>query len=340
MITTKNLETLFRSHFAEDVAELLPLKGDGSDRKIYRLKNANRTAIGIIGNNMGENAAFLNFSRHFKTFDLHVPEIFVDQLADGIYLEEDLGDFTLIDWMSQIRPAEGFSERIINMYKKAIAQLPHFQIRAGRTVDFSYCYQHIEFGRESMEWDLHYFKHRFLDVFYKNPIDESALEADFQRLIEHLVEEPRDYFLYRDFQSRNVMIQNDLPCFIDYQSGRKGALQYDLASILYDAKANVPQSVREKLIEFYLDEVQQFVPVKRERFMHYFYGFVFMRIMQAFGAYGYLGQAKGKSRFLKSVPFAIANLEILLKKDTILNELPAIKNIFENLVQDESLRHI
>lgn len=335
---TKQLEKLFQKHYAEQIDELLPLKGDGSDRKIYRLKNKQRSVIGIIGQNYDENAAFLNFSRHFNKNRLRVPEIYVDQLDDGIYLEEDLGNYTFIDWMSSIRSKEGFSERIISMYKKTIAQLPHFQIRAGRSIDFSYCYQHIEFGSESMIWDLHYFKQRFLKLFHKKTIDENALEKDFQTLIEHLTEEKRDNFLYRDFQSRNVMIRDNTPHFIDYQSGRKGALQYDLASILYDAKANVPQEVREMLVSFYLDQVQQFKTVKRDRFLHYFYGFVFMRIMQAFGAYGYLSQVKGKKRFLKSVPYAIKNVEILLEKDTILKNMPAVHKIFQNLVRDNTLR--
>ncbi|MBN1353035.1 phosphotransferase [candidate division KSB1 bacterium] len=335
---TKSLEKLFNKYYGEPVEEVYPLKGDGSDRQIYRLKNQKRSVIGIIGHNYSENAAFLSFSRHFRKFCLRVPEIYIDDLENGIYLEEDLGDYTFIDWMSGIRAREGFSEQIVNMYKKTIAQLPHFQIRAGRSIDFSYCYQHIEFGSVSMEWDLHYFKNRFLKIFYKRSVDENAIEKDFQTLIEHLVEETRDNFLYRDFQSRNVMIRDDVPHFIDYQSGRKGALQYDLASILYDAKANVPQEVRERLVEFYLDQIQPFKPVNRDRFMEYFYGFVFMRIMQAFGAYGYLSQVKGKKGFLKSVPYAIRNVEILLNKDTILSSMPALKRIFENLIRDPLLR--
>lgn len=334
----KQFELLFHKKYGEQIDEIQSLKGDGSDRKIYRLKNHRRSVIGIIGQNYGENAAFLSFSRHFRKFGLPVPEIYIDELANGIYLEEDLGDTTLIDWISLIRPQEGFSERIISMYQKTIAQLPHFQIRAGQSIDFSFCYQHIEFGHESMMWDLHYFKHRFLEVFYKKPIDEKKLERDFQRLIEHLTEEKRFYFLYRDFQSRNVMIRDDTPHFIDYQSGRRGALQYDLACILYDAKANIPQKIREELVEFYLNEVQAIQQVERNRFKSYFYGFVFIRIMQAFGAYGYLSQVKGKKGFLKSVPFAIKNLEVLLQKDTILNEMPTLREIFQNLILDKSLQ--
>jgi len=336
----EQLEALFYEKYAEPIDEICALKGDGSDRKIYRLKNHRRSVIGVIGQNHGENAAFLSFSRHFRKFGLRVPEIYIDDLEKGVYLEEDLGDCTFIDWMSLIRHKEGFSERIVSMYQKIIAQLPHFQIRAGRSIDFSYCYQHGEFGHESMMWDLHYFKHRFLDVFYKGMIDEGALERDFQTLIEHLTEEKRIYFLYRDFQSRNVMIISDIPHFIDYQSGRRGALQYDLASILYDAKANIPQEIRTKLVDFYLDQVQDIKKVDRDRFKHYFYGFVFMRVMQAFGAYGYLSQVKGKKHFLKSVPHAIKNVEILAEQDTILDDMPALKTVFQNLILDKSLRAI
>lgn len=338
MEETKNLEQLFSQFYNEDLDEIYALKGDGSDRKIYRLKNKQRTVIGIAGNNRAENEAFLSFSRHFYQSGLRVPEIYIARPDAGIYLEEDLGDHTLFEWAGKIRQNEGFSATIISMYKKVLAQLPHFQFRAGKGIDYSKCYQHHEFGWASMIWDVHYFKHRFLDVFYKNPIDVAELERDFTGLIEYLISENMEYFLYRDFQSRNVMVRDNEPHFIDYQSGRKGALQYDLASLLYDAKANIPQSIREELVDYYLSQAAQFKTIDLKKFQAYFYGFVYIRIMQALGAYGYLGITKGKKRFLKSVPFAMRNLEILAEKDTIMKRFPVLNTIFNNLINDEALR--
>lgn len=336
----KRLKRLFEKHYGENVDTIETLKGDGSDRHIYRLLNAQRSVIGVIGDHAPENAAFVEFSRHFREHGLNVPEIYIVDTNNGVYLEQDLGRHTLFEWLTEIRKKDGFNRTIVDFYKTVVAALPHFQISAGQSIDFSYCYQHAEFGKESMSWDLQYFKHRFLDTFYQHKINRQALETDFKHLVNFLLEEPRKYFLYRDFQSRNVMIKDGVPHFIDYQSGRRGALQYDLASLLYDAKANIPEDVRELLLAEYLHHVSKLENVDPVRFKHYFFGFVFIRIMQAFGAYGYLSVVKGKRNFLKSVPYAIQNLEILLEKDTILSELNTITEIFANLVADKTLRNL
>lgn len=334
----KRLLKLFEKHYREKVDNIETLKGDGSDRRIFRLFNTHRSVIGVIGDHAPENTAFIEFTRHFKANGLKVPEIYIVDANNGVYLEQDLGRQTLFDWMAEIRKDQGFNKVIVDFYKKVIAALPLFQISAGQSIDFSYCYQHSEFGRESMKWDLQYFKHRFLDVFYKHNLNVHALERDFDHLVNFLLEEPQQYFVYRDFQSRNVMVKDNVPYFIDYQSGRRGALQYDIASLLYDAKANIPENIREILLKEYISHINNLVEIDPTRFKHYFYGFVFIRIMQAFGAYGYLSIVKGKRSFLKSVPYAIQNLEILLEKDTILHELKTIAEVFKNLTTDKELR--
>ena len=314
------------------------LRSDGSDREIYRLFSGENTIIGILGKDVEENKAFLNFSRHFRQADLKVPEIFIENAEKNAYLEEDLGDYTLFQWMMEIRKKHGFTNDVKNMYKKVIEYLPNFQIKAGTSIDYSYCYQHHEFGQVSMNWDLHYFQHRFIEPFYHCTLNRWGLENDFQTLINFLLEENREYFLYRDFQSRNVMIKNNEPYFIDYQSGRLGALQYDVASLLYDAKADLPESFRKEMIDVYLKNIQIFKSIDQTRFMNYFYGFVLIRIMQAFGAYGFLSVVKKKKHFFRSVPFAIQNLKTLLESDLeIFNMLPTLKEIYQNLITDESL---
>jgi len=332
------LEKLFRKCYAEVPDRINPLKGDGSDRRIYRMQNANRSVIGIAGDHRGENEAFIHFTRHFFNLGLPVPEIYAEELDQGIYLEQDLGYETLIEWMTPIRQREGFAGQVQEMYRKVLSLLPHFQIRAGRSIDFSYCYQHAVFGRESMKWDLEYFHHRFLSLFYRKPYDRGGLYRDFDRLVDHLLKQPAEFFLYRDFQSRNVMVLEGEPYFIDYQSGRRGALQYDVASLLFDAKANVPQEIREQLIEHYLQAVQPILAVDGDEFRRYFYGFVMIRVMQAFGAYGYLAGIRGKKSFLKSVPFALQNLRIILERAEILATLPVLREVFGNLISDQTLQ--
>ncbi|MBN1155226.1 phosphotransferase [candidate division KSB1 bacterium] len=336
----KRLEDLYQNHYGLKPIRIIPLRSDGSDRQIYRIyEQSNDTKIGIIGNNREENEAFINFTQHFKKYRLKVPEIYTQNLDKGVYIEEDLGDDTLFDWMMKIRDQHGFTGEIKSMYEKVVKELPEFQITAGRSIDYSFAYQHIEFSRESMSWDLHYFKSRFLNYFYKSKIDHTRLESDFNMLIDYLLQEDRDFFLYRDFQSRNIMIKNDVPYFIDYQSGRKGALQYDLASLLYDAKADLNQAFREEMIDVYLLKTRNLIDLDVDRFKEYFFGFVLIRIMQAFGAYGYLSAIKGKTHFFKSVPYAIANLEIICDKHLpILEKCTNLKTIFMNLTQDQSLR--
>lgn len=331
------LERLFRQYYGETPDRINPLKGDGSERRVYRMQNANRTVIGVVGDHRPENEAFVHFTQHFFKQGLPVPEIYTQDLEHGIYLEKDLGYDTLFEWATLIRQREGFNVEIIEMYKKVLSWLPHFQISAGQSLDYSFCYQHDVFGKESISWDLQYFHHRFLTLFYKHPIDKNAIDRDFANLVDHLIEEDAGYFLYRDFQSRNVMILNKEPYFIDYQSGRRGALQYDVASLLFDAKANIPQAVREELLHYYLDTVQQIHAIDRTKFMHYFYSFVMIRVMQAFGAYGYLAGICGKKNFLKSVPYALQNLHVILLKAEILDRLPTLRVIFDNLIKDESL---
>jgi aminoglycoside/choline kinase family phosphotransferase len=304
------------------------------------MQNVNRSVIGVAGDNRAENEAFIQFSRHFCKCGLPVPQIYMEDLAHGVYLETDLGFETLFEWMSRIKKDADAEQKILTLYRRVLEWLPKFQIIAGRDLDYSFCYQHDVFGKDSMNWDLQYFKHRFLDAFYAGPLDKSALLHDFQSLVAYLLEEKPVYFMYRDFQSRNVMVLEQQPYFIDYQSGRRGALQYDVASLLYDAKANLPESLRMELLEHYIAVAQQICNFSAQRFKQYFYGFVAIRIMQAFGAYGYLAAVKGKKSFLKSVPFAIQNLEILLHKAEILHELPVLRQVFSTLVEDQSLRQI
>ncbi len=239
------LERLFEQHFYSPAEEVKPLQGQlgGSGRAIMRLAGAGHTAIGIVYPVREENVAFLEFSRHFRRHGLPVPEIYAVDLSQGAYLEEDLGDTTLFEFLSEHRSGDVIGPEAVDAYRKVVAVLPRFQVEAGRDLNYKVCYPRASFDRQSISWDLNYFKYYFLRLA-GIPFNEQALEHDFARLTKFLLAAPHDFFLYRDFQSRNIMLREGEPFFLDYQGGRKGALQYDIASLLYDGKADLPPQLR------------------------------------------------------------------------------------------------
>jgi aminoglycoside/choline kinase family phosphotransferase len=315
------------------------LPPSGSYREYCRLKNSNRSVIGALNSDVKENTAFLSFTNHFQKIGLPVPEVYAVSSDLKKYLQEDLGDTTLFDFLSTTREDEGFSENIVAEYKKVLKELPRIQIRGGKELDYSVCYPRAAFDKQSMMWDLNYFKYYFLKLA-KIHFDEQALEDDFQVFTDYLLSADSGFFLYRDFQSRNVMLKDDEVFFIDYQGGRQGALQYDLASLLYDGKADIPQSVRKQLFDFYLNELRKYFTVNEAEFTAYFKGFVLIRIMQAMGAYGFRGFYEKKEHFLKSIPYALKNLEFLLKDVNLPVEIPELLNVLEQLIHSEFLKEI
>jgi aminoglycoside/choline kinase family phosphotransferase len=332
------LEKLFEQHFQQPVERIQALQGalSASGRKIYRLSGGKATAVGISYGVREENVAFLSFSRHFRKHGLPVPEIYAQDLSQGAYLEEDLGDITLFDLLSKDRSGETIGPQTIQAYRKAVAVLPRFQVQAGRDLDYSVCYPRGSFDRQSIAWDLNYFKYYFLRLA-AIPFSEQALEDDFVRLTDFLLTAPSDYFLYRDFQSRNIMLRQGEPWFVDYQGGRKGALQYDIASLLYDGKADLPPALREQLLKDYMDGLESFVDLDREDFVRHYYAFVYVRILQALGAYGFRGFYERKTHFLQSVPYALKNLRWLLHNAKLPIELPTLTEAFQSMLASEKL---
>ncbi len=335
------LKELFEQHFHSSVGRMQPLRGElgGSGRKIIRLASEKLSAIGILYDVREENIAFLEFSRHFRRHGLPVPEIYAEDLSRGAYLEEDLGDTTLFEFLSKNRVGENIVPQAVAAYRKVVALLPRFQIEAGRDLKYKVCYPCASFGRQSVTWDLNYFKYYFLRLA-GIPFNEQALEEDFDRLTEFLLSADRDYFLYRDFQSRNVMLREGHPFFLDYQGGRKGALQYDIASLLYDAKADLPPTLRQQLLDHYLDTLSGFLDLERGAFMHHYYGYVYIRIMQALGAYGFRGFYERKAHFLQSVPYALKNLRWLLHHVMLPVALPTLMDAFKSMQASEKLQSL
>jgi aminoglycoside/choline kinase family phosphotransferase len=333
------LKSLFEQHFHSAVVRVQPLQGPlgGSGRRIIRLAGEKATAVGILYNVREENVAFLEFSRHFRRHGLPVPEIYAEDLDHGAYLEEDLGDTSLFEFLSKNRTGENIAPAAVEAYRRAVAVLPRFQIEAGRDLNYKVCYPRGSFDRQSIAWDLNYFKYYFLRLA-GIPFNEQALEHDFGRLTKFLLSADRDYFLYRDFQSRNIMLRDGQPSFLDYQGGRKGALQYDVASLLYDAKADLPPELRQQLLDHYLETLSGFVDVKRDEFLQYYYAYVYIRIMQALGAYGFRGFYERKAHFLQSVPYALKNLRWLLHNVALPVALPALMEAFHGMLASEKLQ--
>jgi aminoglycoside/choline kinase family phosphotransferase len=319
------LRRQFERHFGAAPERVEPLQGGlgGSGRMIVRLADASHSAIGVLYDVRAENAAFLGFSRHFHGHGLPVPEIYEEDLDAGAYLEEDLGETTLFEFLREHRSGGEIAPEAVELYRRAVEQLPRFQVEAGRDLDYGLCYPRASFDRQSMAWDLNYFKYYYLRLA-GIPFHEEALEQDFTRLIRHLLEAPREYFLYRDFQSRNILVREGSVFFVDYQGGRRGALQYDIASLVFDSKADLPPALRQSLLEHYLEALAGSLKFDREQFLRYYPGFVYVRAMQALGAYGFRGLYQRKAHFLESVPYALKNMRWLLENAPLPVKLPEL----------------
>lgn len=342
----KLLLQLFRNWAKEPEKSIVLLPSSGSHRKYFRIKSHNYSAIGVYNQDKKENFAFLEFTKHFLKKGIPVPKIYAENIEKNIYLLQDLGDKTLFLYISENRDKKNFSENLLNIYKDVIKQLIRFQFIAGRDINYKLCYPRDKFDSQAMQWDLNYFKYYFLKLA-DVPFDEQLLENDFKRFIAFLLQNMSDsswvgknFFIYRDFQSRNILLFSDKFYFIDYQGGRRGALQpdcrqasYDLSSLLFDAKANLPLSLRKKLLDYYIKEASKFVYIDKQQFIKYFYGYVLIRILQAFGAYGYRGYFERKEHFLTSIPFALKNLGWWLKNVKLPVKIPHLLKVLESMVE-------
>jgi aminoglycoside/choline kinase family phosphotransferase len=328
------LVRLYSAHFGRPPRSILEIAGDGSNRSYYRLIGEDlRTAVGAVGPDQEENRAFISFTRSFYEAGLPVPELYGVDEPVGVWLEEDLGDTTLFNAMVEARkqePGAAFPSAMMPLYKRVVEVLPRFQVLGGQVIDYDLAYPRSAFDLQSILWDLNYFKYHFLKLAHV-PFNEQRLEDDFMRLAQFLLQADTRHFLYRDFQSRNIMMVDDEPHFIDYQGGRRGAPQYDIASLLYDAKAALPDEVRDELLFHYLDALSEFIAFDRDEFVQLYRGYVLVRIMQAMGAYGYRGFFERKARFLQSVPYAARNLRRLLSNGLPV-PLPELEAVFRRIV--------
>jgi aminoglycoside/choline kinase family phosphotransferase len=319
----ESLRRLFMHWSGEQGIEIVELPAAGSYRQYYRINGQVKNAIGVYSPDRQENIAFLGFTRHFRSCGLSVPEIYAEDEETNCYLLSDLGDLSLLQKLDDGRKNGRPDAVTIELYRETIAELPRFQVEAAAGFNYNLCYPVKEFDARSMRWDLNYFKYYFLRLL-KVPFNEHALENDFDRLILFLLKAESSFFMYRDFQARNILVHNGKPWFIDYQGGRRGPLQYDLASLLFQVKADLPFDFREEMLNWYLDCLSKHHKVDRTSFISYYYGFVLIRLLQVMGAYGFRGYFERRAHFLQSIPFAIENIKWWLENVKLEPQLPEL----------------
>lgn len=290
----------YKELFGGSDIHVTALPGSGSDRRYFRIIDRDRSVIGAYNPNLEENEAFVGFTSHFISKNLPVPEIYGYLPAKFIYYLKDLGDINLYTWLHDREDISDFNEETKDLYRKIFDNLILFQTEGIKGLNLDLCYPHRSFDRQSMMWDLNYFKYMLLKLLAV-PFNERSLENDFVSLADYLLEAGQDYFLYRDFQTANVMVVKGLPWFIDYQGGRKGAPQYDVASLLYDAKIPMNQSNRDELLEYYIEKFCMVTGEDMEKFRGYYSGFSMIRVMQALGAFGFRGLYEQKPTFTESI---------------------------------------
>ena len=309
----ENLSALYKKYTGNEPTSIDELPSSGSNRRYFRLHGP-ETLIGVIGTCLPENQTFIYLDEHFGKKGLPVPKV-VAVSDDGMsYLQTDLGDTLLFNAIEKGRKTRAFSNEERDLLIKTIRLLPDVQFKGAVGLDFNRCYPSPQFDRRNIMWDLNYFKYCFLKATGLE-FDEDKLENDFEALAQVLMRSQSSTFMYRDFQSRNVMIKDGEPNLIDFQGGRRGPFYYDVASFLWQAKAGFPQSLRNELIGQYIDALRKYKPVDENYFHEQLRHFVLFRIMQVLGAYGFRGYFEKKPHFMQSVPFAIANLRELLAKD-------------------------
>ena len=317
---------LFTSYFKENIERYEEIPASGSTRSYYRIySKLPFTVIAAYGADVAENNSFIYFAQYFHMHGLHVPHVYTFNKSRTIYLQSDVGS---IDVLTYKKACDEQEQRSI--YKRIIRDLLNFQF-VGAEADFSYCFVRNVFDRQAMKWDLAYFKYYYLKLS-GSECNDQKLEEDFDTLISFLEQADASYFMFRDFQARNILIDSRKRLsYIDFQGGMKGPLQYDLASLLFQAKADLSDTMREELLHYYCNELQKRVEFDVDEFISHFYGFVFIRMLQTLGAYGYRGLIEKKEHFVTSIPFAVENVKTYAKKLPQTLYIPYLNSLLRNL---------
>ncbi|MBK6381433.1 MAG: phosphotransferase [Chitinophagaceae bacterium] len=334
--TTDKIKELFAAFSKAEITAIDKLPQAGSERHYFRIHTADKTFIATYGANLKENDSFIYFSKHFKKKNLQVPEILCINDEKNIYLQEDFGDISLLNRLEE----NGFTTNVYDLYKKSLQQLALLQVKGHEGLDYKKCLTNSSFGKQAIMADLLYFKYYFLDAL-RQPYDKQKLIDDFEALSNYLSHTEYKYFMFRDFQSRNIMVTpEDDVHFIDYQGGMKGAPQYDVASLLWQAKANLPDEWKQHLLEDYMEAFERVVeePIDKDIFRSQYNGYVLIRLLQVLGAYGFRGLFERKAHFLTSIPLALQNLKWFVQNQSLGIAVPEFKKVLELCISDEVIQ--
>ena len=328
----KEIQDLFKSQTGSEAITVEKLPQSGSDRQYYRVQGAATSMIATYNLNLRENETFLKFTEHFKKIGCPVPLVYLTNGEGSIYLQEDLGNTSLLHALEQ----QGQNDAVYQLFQQSLKALAHMQIRGHEGFDYAWCITSKEFGKQAILADLLYFKYYFLDTL-KIPYDKEQLIEDFEALSTYLSHVDHKYFMFRDFQSRNIMVKEQQVFFIDYQGGMRGALQYDVASLLWQAKAELSDSWKNSLLEYYMDSVQEVLgrSIDRIRFVSQYNGYVLIRLLQVLGAYGFRGLFERKAHFLTSIPLALRNLRWFLQNKQVGIVVPEFERLLQLIVEDQ-----
>lgn len=315
-----------------EVVSVEPLPQSGSDRQYFRIHTGTCSLIGTFNLNVPENKTFLYFSKHFASRGLPVPAILAVNSDCTAYLQTDLGDISLLN----ILESQGYTDEVLALFKESLSVLAKLQVEGDEGLNYSNCITASEFGKQAILSDLLYFKYYFLDTL-KTPYDKQAMLDDFGVLATFLSKTEYKYFMFRDFQSRNIMIKDNKPWLIDYQGGMKGAPQYDAASMIWQARANLPEDWKKDLLDHYIKELESLVPGKIDQtiFTNQYYGYILIRLLQVLGAYGFRGLFERKAQFLTSIPQALRNLKWFINNRPLPVNTPEFKRMLNFCVSDE-----
>ena len=334
----QNILAVLTRSIGETPKDILPIAESGSARKYFRIITDNKSLIGTYSSNIEENEAFLAFSKHFHELGLNVPEVFAVNEERTCYLQSDFGDDNLFAHVQKALiassgPSTGsgtLGENVIELYKKALSHLVKLQVLGHQGLDYSKAYPTECFDRQAIIDDLNYFKYYFVKPHEELDFNETRLGKDFEAFADFVSQAPCDFFMYRDFQSRNIMVKDGELYFIDFQGGRKGPLNYDVVSLLYQVKAQIPQATRDELVEYYKAELSQYMSPEAVKFDTYQPYFVYLRLMQVLGAYGFRGLIQKKSHFIESIPYALHEIEAL-SKAAPLTAYPELQSVISQL---------
>lgn len=339
--TNEAIKNLFASYSDATINGIDKLPQAGSERYYYRLHTNSGDYIATHGANVQENESFIYFSNHFHKKKLATPEIFCISDDKTIYLQEDFGNVSLLNKLEE----HGYTDYVYSLFQKSLYQLALLQVKGHEELDYKKCLTNASFGKEAIMADLLYFKYYFLDAL-RRPYDKQKLIKDFEALSNYLSHTEYKFFMFRDFQSRNIMVSPSLEelaeavHFIDYQGGMKGAPQYDVASLLWQARANLPDEWKQSLLEDYINAFEKIVaePVDRDVFRSQYNGYVLIRLLQVLGAYGFRGLFERKAQFLTSIPQALTNLKWFVNNQNLGISVLEFKKVLELCISDEVVK--